>query len=226
MKTAAVVISRVDGGKVKSVDETDARKIPGVIDVLHIDAAVAIVGEPYWAARAGIEALHVDWDLGPNAKVTTASIRAEVAKAADEGAPLNALERGDVEARLKSAAKRLTAEYELPFLAHATMEPINTTVHVRPDGCDIWVGTQTPVVAQKHAARITRLPVDKVTLHNHLIGGGFGRRLQADTIEQAVRFAKQVPYPLKIIWTRAQDILHDRFPPCYLDRLPPSLHKP
>jgi isoquinoline 1-oxidoreductase subunit beta len=223
MKTAAVAICPVDGGKVKSVDETDARKVPGVIDVLHIDDAVAVVGEHYWAARAGVEALDVDWDLGPNAQLTTASIRVEVAKAADEGTPLNALERGDVEASLKSAAKRLTAEYELPFLAHATMEPINTTVHVRPDGCDIWVGTQTPVVAQKHAARITGLPVDKVTLHNHLIGGGFGRRLQADTIEQAVRFAKQVPYPLKIIWTREQDIRHDRFRPCYLDRLAAGL---
>jgi isoquinoline 1-oxidoreductase subunit beta len=223
MKTASVVISPVDGGKVKSVDDTAARKIPGVIDVLRIDDAVAVVGEHYWAARAGIEALHVDWDPGPNATLTSASIRTEVAKAADQGTPLNALERGDVEARLKRAAKRLTAEYELPFLAHATMEPINTTVHVRPDGCDIWVGTQTPVVAQKHAARITGLPVDKVTLHNHLIGGGFGRRLQADTIEQAVRFAKQVPYPLKIIWTREQDIRHDRFRPCYLDRLEAGL---
>src|SRR5260370_17489859 len=146
MKTAAVVISRVDGGKVKSVDETDAQKIPGVIDVLHIDDAVAVVGEHYWAARAGVEALNVGWDLGPNAKLTTASIRAEVAKAADEGTPLKALERGDVEARLKSAAKRLTAEYELPFLAHATMEPINTTVHVLPYASDTWVETQPPVL--------------------------------------------------------------------------------
>jgi isoquinoline 1-oxidoreductase beta subunit len=161
------------------------------------------------------------WDS--NAKLTTASIRAGAAKAADEGTPIKALERGDVETRLENATKRVTAEYELPFLAHATMEPINTTVHVRPDGCDIWVGTQTPVVAQKHAARITGLPVDKVALHNHLIGGGFGRRLQADTIEQAVRFAKQVPYPLKIIWTREQDIRHDRFRPCYLDRLAAGL---
>jgi isoquinoline 1-oxidoreductase beta subunit len=223
MKTAAVVICPVDGGKVKSLDDTDARKIPGVIDVLQIDEAVAVVGEHYWAARAGVEALNVDWDLGPNAKLSNALIRAEVAKAADGGTPLNALERGNVDARLKNAAKRLTVEYELPFLAHATMEPINTTVHVRPDGCDIWVGTQTPVVAQKHAARITRLPIDKVTLHNHLIGGGFGRRLQTDTIEQAVRFAKQVPYPLKIIWTREQDIRHDRFRPCYLDRLEAGL---
>jgi isoquinoline 1-oxidoreductase subunit beta len=223
MKTAAVAMSPVDGGKVKSVDETGARKIPSVIDVLRIDDAVAVVAEHYWAARAGVEALEIDWELGPNAKLSTASIRAEAAKAAGEGTPIKALERGEVEARFKSAAKRLTAEYELPFLAHATMEPINTTVHVRPDGCDIWVGTQTPVVAQKHAARITGLPVDKVALHNHLIGGGFGRRLQADTIEQAVRFAKQVPYPLKIIWTREQDIRHDRFRPCYLDRLAAGL---
>jgi isoquinoline 1-oxidoreductase beta subunit len=223
MKTAALVMSPVDGGKVKSVDESRARKMPGVIDVLRIDDAVAVVGEHYWAARAGVEALDIDWELGPNAKLTTASIRAEAAKAADQGTPIKALERGDVETRFENAAKRVTAEYELPFLAHATMEPINTTVHVRPDGCDIWVGTQTPVVAQKHAARITGLPIDKVALHNHLIGGGFGRRLQADTIEQAVRFAKQVPYPLKIIWTREQDIRHDRFRPCYLDRLAAGL---
>jgi isoquinoline 1-oxidoreductase subunit beta len=135
-------------------------------------------------------------------QLTTASIRAEAAKAADEGMPINALERGDVEIRLENATKRVTAEYGLPFLAYATTEPINTAVHVRPDGCDIWVGTQTPVVAQRHAARITGLPVEKVALRNHLIGGGFGRRLLADTIEQAVRFAKQVPYPLKVIWTR------------------------
>src|ERR1700681_1118491 len=223
MKTAAVAISLVDGGRLKSVEESRARKIPGVIDVLRIDDAVAVVAEHYWAARAGVEALDIDWELGPNAKLTTASIRAEAAKSADEGSPIKALERGDVETRLENATKRVTAEYELPFLAHATMEPINTTVHVRPEGCDIWVGTQTPVVAQRHAARITGLPVEKVALHNHLLGGGFGRRLQADTIEQAVRFAKQVPYPLKIIWTREQDIRHDRFRPCYLDRLAAGL---
>ncbi|WP_370112999.1 molybdopterin cofactor-binding domain-containing protein [Bradyrhizobium sp. USDA 329] len=223
MKTAAVAICPVDGGSLKSVDEAEARKILGVVDILRIEDAVAVVGEHYWAARSGIEALKIAWDLGPNAKLTTASIRAEATKAADEGTPINALERGDVETGLKNASKRLTAEYELPFLAHATMEPINTTVHVRPDGCDIWVGTQTPVVAQKHAARITGLPPEKVILHNHLIGGGFGRRLQADTIEQAVRFAKQVPYPLKVIWTREQDIRHDRFRPSYLDRLTAGL---
>jgi isoquinoline 1-oxidoreductase subunit beta len=223
MKSAAVAISPVDGGRLKSVEESRARKIPGVIDVLRIDDAVAVVGEHYWAARAGVEALDIDWEPGPNATMTTASIRAEAAKVADEGTPIRALEGGDVETSLGNATKRVAAEYELPFLAHATMEPINTTVHVRPDGCDIWVGTQTPAVAQRHAARITGLPIDKVRLHNHLVGGGFGRRLQADTIEQAVRFAKQVPYPLKVIWTREQDIRHDRFRPCYLDRFAAGL---
>jgi isoquinoline 1-oxidoreductase beta subunit len=195
MKTAAVAICPVDGGRLKSVDKTRARKIPGVIDVLRIDDAVAVVAEHYWAARAGVEALDIDWELGPNAKLTTASIRAGAAKAADEETPIKALERGEVETRLGNATKRVTAEYELPFLAHATMEPINTTVHVRPDGCDIWVGTQTPVVAQKHAAGITGLPIDKVALHNHLLGRGFGRRLQADTISRPFVSPNRSPTP-------------------------------
>jgi len=115
MKTAAVAISPVDGGRLKSVEENRARKIPGVIDVLRIDDAVAVVGEHYWAARAGIEALDIDWELGPNAKLNTASIRAEAAKAADEGTPIKALERGDVETRFENATKRVTAEYERRF---------------------------------------------------------------------------------------------------------------
>src|SRR6476620_11697497 len=123
-----------------------------------------------------------------------------------------------------SANERPSPKWRLSRNApHATMEPVNTTVHVRPDGCDIWVGTQTPVVAQTHAARIVGLPKDKVRIHNHLIGGGFGRLLQADTIEQAVAFAKQVDYPVKFIWTREQDIRHDRFRPSYYDRIAAGL---
>jgi isoquinoline 1-oxidoreductase subunit beta len=109
MKTAAVAISPVDGGRLKSVDDNRARKIPGVIDVLRIDDAVAVVGEHYWAAHSGVEALDIDWELGPNAKLTTASIRAEAAKAADGGSPIKALEHGDVETGLENAAKRVTA---------------------------------------------------------------------------------------------------------------------
>ena len=218
MKTAAVVISPVDGGRVKSVDETDARKIPGVIDVLRIDDAVAVVGEHYWAARAGVEALDIDWELGPNAKLTTASIRAGAAKAADEGTPIKALERGDVETRLENATKRVTAEYELPFLAHATMEPINTTVHVRPDGCEFGSAPDarggSEARGQDHGTSGRQ---------GGLAQSSHRRRIRAQAPgghDRAGRsFAKQVPYPLKIIWTREQDIRHDRFRPCYLDRL-------
>jgi isoquinoline 1-oxidoreductase beta subunit len=104
------------------------------------------------------------------------------------------------------------------------MEPINTTVHVRPDACEIWVGTQAPTAVQQVAATISGLPIDKVIVHNHLIGGGFGRRLVADSVEQAVAFAKQVSYPIKIIWTREQDIQHDLFRPAYYDRISAGLN--
>ncbi|WP_022723635.1 xanthine dehydrogenase family protein molybdopterin-binding subunit, partial [Rhodopseudomonas sp. B29] len=223
MKTAVLAICPVSGGKLKSLDDRQARKLPGVIDVLRIDDAVAVVGEHYWAAKTGRDALEIDWDFGPNAGLSSDSLRQDLLTAARNGTPIEALKRGDPDGAMASAKRRIDAEYEMPFLAHATMEPINTTVHVRPDGCDIWVGTQTPVVAQHHAAQITGLPLDRVAVHNQLIGGGFGRRLQDDTIVQAVRFAKQVPYPLKVIWTREQDIGHDRFRPCYHDRLSAAL---
>ncbi|MFC7554791.1 xanthine dehydrogenase family protein molybdopterin-binding subunit [Pseudoroseomonas wenyumeiae] len=130
---------------------------------------------------------------------------------------------GDVDGALARATKRVEAAYELPFLAHATMEPINTTIHVRPDGCDIWVGMQVPTVAQSIAAKVLGLPPEKVAIHNQLIGGGFGRRLVADSIGQAAAIAKQVSYPLKIVWSREEDIRHDLYRPAYYDRLTAGL---
>ena len=223
MKIAAIVMCPVDGGGLRSLDDGVARLLPGVRDVLQLENAVAVVADTYWMARKGLDALVIDWDAGPNAEISSASMLASQKEASTSGTPIKGLETGDVDAGLTSADKRVDAVYELPFLAHATMEPINTTVHVRPDGCDIWVGTQTPVVAQVQAARITGLPQKSVLIHNHLIGGGFGRRLQADTIEQAVSFAKQVDYPVKFIWTREQDIMHDRFRPSYYDRISAGL---
>ncbi|MFC0239174.1 xanthine dehydrogenase family protein molybdopterin-binding subunit [Rhodopseudomonas telluris] len=223
MKTAVLAICPVAGGTLRAVDDSKARQLAGVIDVLRIDDAVAVVGEHYWAAKAGRDALDLDWNFGPNAGLSSDGIWQDAKAASQSIAPIEALKHGDVDAAFRQAKRRVDADYEMPFLAHATMEPINTTVHVRPDGCDIWVGTQTPVVAQRHAARITGLPVETVAVHNQLIGGGFGRRLQADTIEQAVRFAKQVSYPLKVICTREQDIRHDRFRPSYYDRFSAGL---
>jgi isoquinoline 1-oxidoreductase beta subunit len=223
MKIAAVTMCPVDGGRIASLDDSATRRLQGVRDVLRLEDAVAVVGDTYWTAKTGLDALLIEWDHGPNAAVSSETMHSEQAKASSSGKPIAGLLLGDVEGAFTGARKRVEAVYELPFLAHATMEPINTTVHVGPDGCDIWVGTQTPVVAQTHAARIVGLPKDKVRIHNHLIGGGFGRRLQADTIEQAVAFARQVDYPVKFIWTREQDIRHDRFRPSYYDRIAAGL---
>ena len=223
MKIAAVTMCPVDGGRIASLDDRATRRLQGVRDVLRLEDAVAVVGDTYWTAKTGLDALLIEWDHGPNAAVSSETMRSAQAQASSSGKPIAGLLLGDVEGAFTAARKRVEAVYELPFLAHATMEPVNTTVHVRPDGCDIWVGTQTPVVAQTHAARIVGLPKDKVRIHNHLIGGGFGRRLQADTIEQAVAFARQVDYPVKFIWTREQDIRHDRFRPSYYDRIAAGL---
>ena len=223
IKIAAVTMCPVDGGRIASLDDRAARRLQGVRDVLRLEDAVAVVGDTYWTAKTGLDALLIEWDHGPNATVSSETMHRAQAQASSSGKPIAGLLLGDVEGAFTAARKRVEAVYELPFLAHATMEPVNTTVHVRPDGCDIWVGTQTPVVAQTHAARIVGLPTDKVRIHNHLIGGGFGRRLQADTIEQAVAFARQVDYPVKFIWTREQDIRHDRFRPSYYDRIAAGL---
>ena len=223
MKIAAVTMCPVDGGRIASLDDRATRRLQGVRDVLRLEDAVAVVGDTYWTAKTGLDALLIEWDHGPNAAVSSETMHSAQAQASSSGKPIAGLLLGDVEGAFTAARKRVEAVYELPFLAHATMEPVNTTVHVRPDSCDIWVGTQTPVVAQTHAARIVGLPKDKVRIHNHLIGGGFGRRLQADTIEQAVAFARQVDYPVKFIWTREQDIRHDRFRPSYYDRIAAGL---
>lgn len=223
MKIAAIEIAPVFGGKLKSVDDRAARALPGIIDVLKIDNAVAVVGEHFWAAKQGLAALSIEWEPGEKISVSSASIWNDLKAASHSGVPIKGREVGDVETALKGAAKRVEAIYELPFLAHATLEPINTTVHVRPDGADIWVGTQVPVAAQAVAAAVAGLKPEQVTIHNYLIGGGFGRRLAVDTIEQAVAFAKQVNYPLKVIWTREQDIRFDKFRPAYYDRIAAGL---
>ncbi|MDQ0393095.1 xanthine dehydrogenase family protein molybdopterin-binding subunit [Labrys monachus] len=223
MKTAAIEISPVFGGKLKSLDDSAARAMPGVVDILKIDDAVAVVGDHYWAARQGLAALKIEWEPGDKASISSAGIWDDLRQASQAGTPIEGRAEGDVEAAMKAAARTVEATYELPFLAHATMEPINTLVHVRPDACEIWVGTQVPVSAQAAAAAEAGLKPEQVTIHNYLIGGGFGRRLAVDTIQQAVAFAKQVGYPLKIIWTREQDIRFDRFRPAYYDRISAGL---
>src|SRR5947209_8035428 len=208
MKVATVAACPVFGGKVASVNDAKAKGIKGVQQVVRLDDAVAVVADHMWAAKQGLAALDIRWDEGPNAKLSTADIVQQLA-AASEKAGVVARNEGDASKALAGAVRKVEAVYEVPFLAHATMEPVNCTVHVRPDGCDIWVGTQVPTFTQTAAAKLTGLPRDKVRVHNHLLGGGFGRRLEVDFVIRAVQIARQVASPVKVVWTREEDIQHD-----------------
>jgi isoquinoline 1-oxidoreductase beta subunit len=222
MKVATVAASPVFGGTLASVDESAALAVPGVRQVIKINDAVAVVADHYWAARKGLEAAAPKFDAGPNASVSTADIVAALAKASErDGAVGKSV--GDAAGELGKAAQRLESVYENPFLAHAAMEPINCTVHVTPDGCDIWVGTQVPANAQLAASTVLGIERDKVRIHNHLLGGGFGRRLEFDFIVQAVLIAKQSKDPIKIVWSREEDIQHDMYRPYYYDRISAGL---
>ena len=221
MKFATLAQSPVLGGKVAHVDDSGAKKISGVRQVVVLDDLVAVVGDHFWAAKTGLDALDITWDEGANANVNSADIW-NALRAASRTDGVVAKSVGDVEKGLADGA-RVDAEYELPFLAHATMEPQNCTVALTPDACEIWTGTQVATRVQSVAAQAAGLPVDKVTVHNHLIGGGFGRRLEADMVASAVRIAKQVDGPVKVIWTREEDMQHDVYRPAYRDVISASL---
>ena len=222
MKIATVSASPVFGGTVASVDEAAALKVPGVRQVAKLDNAVAVIADHYWAARQGLEAASVKFDDGPNATVSTADVVAALAKASERTGAV-AKKEGDPEGALAKAATKVEATYEAPFLAHATMEPINCTAHVTPDGCDIWVGSQVPGVAQMVVAKVLGLKEEQVKIHNHLLGGGFGRRLEVDFIAQAALIAKQSKDPVKVVWSREEDIQQDMYRPYYYDKLSAGL---
>ncbi len=215
MKIATVKACPTFGGKLVGINDTRTRAVPGVIAVLQLDAAVAVVGEHFWAAKQGLDALDIEWDLGDNATLSTAKLREALADKSSGGAAIVAREVG----KKPADGTLVEAVYQLPMLAHATMEPLNTTVWVTAEKCEIWVGTQVPTRCVAAAAKITGLPEAKIVLHNQYLGGGFGRRLESDSVEQAVHLAKQVNYPIKVIWTREEDIRHDIVRPMYHDRI-------
>ncbi|HEX4410813.1 MAG TPA: xanthine dehydrogenase family protein molybdopterin-binding subunit [Xanthobacteraceae bacterium] len=221
MKFATLAQCPVFGGKVAHVDDSAAKKVAGVQQVLVLDNFVAVVGDHMWAAKKGLEALVVTWDEGPNAKISSADIWADL-RAASKKDGVVAKEAGDI-AKGLTEGDRYEGEYEMPFLAHATMEPMNCTVHLTPGACEIWTGTQVIARVQSTAAKVANLPVEKVTVHNHLIGGGFGRRLEPDMVESAVRIAQHVDGPVKVVWTREEDIQHDVYRPVYRDVISATL---
>jgi isoquinoline 1-oxidoreductase beta subunit len=223
VKFATLAACPVFGGKVGKVDDSKAKTVGGVRQVVVLDDFVAVVGDHMWAAKRGLAALDIAWNEGSNAAISSAGVWKQIRTASERD--------GAVAKNVGDAAKGLSegelheAVYELPFLAHAAMEPLNCTVHVTPTSCEVWVGIQVLTRAQAVAAKITGLPLDKVTVHNHLIGGGFGRRLETDFVEKAVQIAKQVDGPVKVVWTREEDIQHDIYRPVYLDRLSASVSK-
>jgi isoquinoline 1-oxidoreductase subunit beta len=218
MKFAAVAISPTFGGTLISVDEAKAKAVSGVMQVVRLRDAVAVVGVHSWAAQQGLAAAAPKWDAGPNATLSTADIVAQLITAAEKPGAV-ARHNGDAAAAIARAARQFEAVYHQPLLAHATMEPMNCTVHLTRQGCDVWVGTQIPGLTQAAVMKATGLKREQVRIHNHLLGGGFGRRLEYDGTVRAVQIAQQVEGPVQVIWTRDEDIQHDLYRPYYFDRL-------
>ena len=187
---ATLAQSPVFGGRVKRVDDAAAKAVKGVRQIVRLDDAVAVVADHMGAAKKGLAALVIEWDDGPHARLDTNSIAGELEKATLNAGPV-AQNIGDVDKAMAGAATKVEATYEVPFLAHATMEPMNCTVHVRRDGCEVWIASQVAARAQAAAAKTASQPLDKIVVHNHLIGGSFGRRLEVDGVIRAVQIGQQ-----------------------------------
>ena len=223
MKIATLAISPVKGGKLVGMDLAAAKRVAGVREVVQVeDMAVAVIGDHMWAAKQGLEALAPVWDSGTNGKLSHKDILAALDKAS-QAQGVVAKDEGNAAGAIAKAATQLAAIYELPFRSHAPMEPVNCLIHVRADGAEVWTGTQVPVRAQNVVAKVTGLQPNTVVINNLLSGGAFGRRLDIDMIEIAAGVAKQVPYPVKLIWTREQDMQHDFYRPYYYDRVSAGL---
>jgi isoquinoline 1-oxidoreductase subunit beta len=222
MKIATLAASPVFGGRVRSVDDTKARAVRGVQKIVRLDDAVAVVANHMGAAKKGLAALDIQWDEGPNATLGTADVVRQLESASQRAGAI-ARREGDVDKAMANAVTKVEAVYQLPFLAHAAMEPMNCTVDLRKDSCEVWVGIQVLSRAQAAAAQTAGLPPEKVKVHNHLLGGGFGRRLEIDGVVRAVQIAKHVDGPVKVVWTREEDIQHDMYRPYYFDRIAAGL---
>lgn len=222
MLVASVASSPVKGGRVVKVDDSKAKAVKGVTQIVVLEDVVAVVGEHTGATRKGLSLLDISWDSGPQGRFSTVALTAELA-AASKRPGVVATQKGDVAASLAGAATRVDAVYQVPMLAHATMEPMNCTVKLSRAKCELWVGTQVAARAQSAAAKITGLPLEAVEVHNQFLGGGFGRRAETDNVEQAVRIAQKVDRPVKVIWSREEDVQQDFFKPQFYDVLSAGL---
>jgi isoquinoline 1-oxidoreductase beta subunit len=220
MMTAVVARSPVFGGKVASLNADAARAVPGVRNVVQIPSGVAVIAEGFWPAKLGREKLDIKWDEGKNANLSTTGMREQYANLAKKPGKV-ARKVGDPAKALASAAKMITAEYEVPYLAHAMMEPLNCVVDLRANSCEIWTGTQFQTVDRMAAASVAGLKPEQVQIHTTLLGGGFGRRANpaSDFVIEAVQVAKAAKVPVKVIWTREDDIRGGWYRPMWYDRM-------
>jgi len=238
MLVASIERCPVFGGTIKTFNGDKAMAVPGVRAVVALSptpwtgtngawaagcaAGVAVVADSYWQAVTGRRALEIQWDEGDAASLDSDGIRAQFVKLAEQPG-VEARKDGDAAGTLGGAAKKVEAVYEVPFLHHATMEPMTCTAHVRADGCDVWVPTQNQTRAQEVAAEITGLPKEQVRVHTTFLGGGFGRRLEPDFVSEAVRVSKAARAPVKVIWSREDDVQHGFYRPATYNRFAAAL---
>src|SRR5580658_2585395 len=213
MVFAAINACPVRGGKLKSVDESVLSDTPGIVGVVKLENAVAVVATgTFWRAKRALSRLQPEWDVGTAGSVDSEQLSAKFRAALTERM-VTARNDGDVDRAMSGAVKTYEAIYETPYLSHSPMEPMNATVHLQPDRLDVWVGTQDAEMALGAAARVSGLKPEQVHIHNAFLGGGFGRRDANDDIAQAIAIAKVVKRPVKLIWTREEDTRQDRFRP-------------
>ena len=226
MLYAVVARCPIFGGKPASFDATKAKTVPGVREVIQIDpvtagafttGGVVVLADNSWAAMQGRKALSITWDEGPHASESSEGLRKQFLENAAKPGKIYRNE-GDVDAALAGAEKKIEAAYELPFAAHACMEPMNCTVHIRPDGAEAWIPTQAPQWAQEIIAGVSKLPKESVVVHTTLMGGGFGRRYQADFVMEAAQVAQVAGKPVMVLWTREDDMQHDFYRPASYHR--------
>jgi isoquinoline 1-oxidoreductase beta subunit len=215
MLTATIRQCPVAGGKLKSFDAAKVDKMPGVRKVVAVDGtAVAVIADSYWQAHKAIDALPVDWDLGPGAKTSSATIDAMLAEGLTAENAFVGTKVGDAKVALAGAARTVEAVYSYPYQNHAPMEPMNATALYAADRCEVWAPTQNGEAALAAAAEAAELPVAKCDVHKMMLGGGFGRRGRSDFVRQAVLIARQMPgVPVKLIWSREEDMMHCAFHP-------------
>ena len=226
LMTAMVSRSPAFGGKVKSFDGAEAMKVPGVKKVVQIPSGVAVVATNYWSAKKGREALKVDWDLGPGANLNSEKIKSDyIALSKTKGTM--AAQKGNPDDGFGKAAKVIEAQYFVPYLAHAPMEPLNCTVKLAKDRCDIWAGTQFQTMDQGMAAAVTGLRPDQIFIHTTFLGGGFGRRATpvSDFVTEAVHVAKAAEMPVKTVWSRDDDIRGGWYRPAFAHNIKVGLNE-